>query len=82
VHAGTSSGRVNNCDGTEDNCVPDPFYYDTRTIFNFLEDIGKSWKVYNDSVLISLKRAQFITQLGNPLLVGHFQSFGQFRKDR
>jgi phospholipase C len=81
VHAGTSSGRVNNCDGTEDNCVPDPFYYHTRTIFNFLEDIGKSWKVYNDSVLISLTRAQFITQLGNPLLDGHFQSFGQFRKD-
>ena len=81
VHAGTSCGRVNNCDGNEDDCIPDPLYYDTRTIFNFLEDIGKSWKVYNDSVLMSLTRAQFITQLGDPLLEGHFQGFGQFKQD-
>jgi phospholipase C len=81
VHAGTSLGRVNNCDDNEDNCVPDPLYYDTRTIFNFLEDIGKTWKVYNDSVLMSLTRVQFITQLGNPFLEGHFQGFGQFKKD-
>jgi phospholipase C len=81
VHAGTSCGRVNNCNDDEDDCVPDPLYYDTRTIFNFLEDIGVSWKVYNDSVLMSLTRAQFITHLGDPLLEGHFHSFGQFRKD-
>lgn len=81
MHAGTSCGRVNNCDGIKDNCVPDPLHYNSRTIFNFLEDIKVSWKVYNDSVLMSLTRAQFITQLGNPFLEGHFHSFGQFRKD-
>lgn len=80
-HAGTSCGRVNNCDDSQDVCVPDPLYYDTRTIFNFLEDIGVGWKVYNDSILMSLTRAQFITRLGDPLLEGRFHGFGQFKKD-
>lgn len=81
VHAGTSCGRVNNCNNNEDDCVPDPLYYDTRTIFNFLQDIGKGWKVYNDSWLMSLTRAQFIEHLGDPFWEGHFKSFSDFVKD-
>src|SRR5262249_35820336 len=40
VHAGTSCGRVDNCDGGHNDCIPDPGHYDTRTIFEFLEDVG------------------------------------------
>ena len=81
VHAGTSCGRVNNCDHNKDDCIPDPRYYDTKTIFNKLEDLGISWKVYNDSLVESLTRAQFAVHLQNPLLQPHFQSFNQFLRD-
>jgi phospholipase C len=81
VHAGTSCGRLNNCDDNHDECVPDPLYYDTRTIFNFLQDIGVSWTVYNDSALMSLTRAQFIEHLGDPFWEGHFHGFGDFKRD-
>src|SRR5215472_15734967 len=81
LHAGTSCGRVNNCDGTDDNCVPNPAHYDTRTIFNVLDDVGESWRVYNDSVLMSLTRLQFFTHLGDPRFEPNFRLFGQFLSD-
>lgn len=81
MHAGTSCGRVNNCDHNHDNCVPDPGYYDTKSIFNVLEKMGHSWRVYNDTFLMSLTRAQFIEHLGDPLLEDHFHSFDTFKKD-
>jgi len=82
VHAGTSCGRVNNLDkDMDDNTPPDPFYYDTKTVFNVLKEVGVTWKVYADTFLPSLTRYQFITQLYDPLLIGHFRGFEDFRND-
>ena len=81
VHAGTSCGRVNNCDKNEDNCLPDPLYYHTPTIFNLLGHHGHTWKVYNDTTLMSCTRAQFIEQLFWPSLDDRFQGFDRFKKD-
>jgi len=48
VHAGTSSGYVNNKGG-------DDFLFDndTTTIFNLLEESQRSWKIYHGSWLIT-----------------------------
>jgi phospholipase C len=52
VHSGSSDGHVNN-----ENYEP----YGNRTIFNVLEDQGKSWGVFHDSDLIpSLTHIQFL----------------------
>jgi len=67
VHAGTSMGRVNN--------QPEPLY-DAQTIFEVLEDTGHSWRVYNDTILMSLARLQF-PQLWDPLLQRHFRGIGE-----
>src|SRR6266705_5705485 len=71
VHAGTSMGRVSN--------KPDPLY-DAETIFEVLEDTGHRWKVYNDTILMSLARLQF-PQLWDPLLQPHFHGMGEFEED-
>lgn len=73
VHCGTSNGRVN-------NWPYDPFQYDIPTIFNTLETMGISWKVYNDTELISLTRAQ-LPRLWDPLLEDHFHGFERFKED-
>lgn len=71
VHAGTSIGRVNN--------QPEPLY-DAQTIFEVLEDSGHSWRVYNDSILMSLARLQF-PALWDPLLQPHFRGIGELEED-
>lgn len=71
LHAGTSMGRVNN--------KPEPLY-ETQTIFEALEETGHSWRVYNDTILMSLVRLQF-PQLWDPLLQVHFRGFGEFEED-
>ncbi len=71
MHAGTSMGRVNN--------KPEPLY-DAETIFEVLRDTGHSWKVYNDTVLMSLARLQF-PQLWDPVLQPHFHTMGEFDED-
>lgn len=43
VHAGTSSGYVYN---TWDSLPPGVLINDTPTVFNVLEDAGRSWRVY------------------------------------
>jgi len=45
VHAGTSNGNVVN--GTH----PNPFDWNVRTIFNVLEEMGTSWKVYSNTAI-------------------------------
>ena len=80
VHAGTSCGRVNNCDHNEDNCIPDPGHYDKCPIFNVLEELGHSWTIYNDTVLMSLARAQFIEHLAL-MPEQRFRSFDDFKQD-
>lgn len=82
VHAGTSCGRVNNCNGNVDNCLLPPMsVYDSRTIFNVLESTGHAWKVYNDSDLPSLTRIQFYKHLADPFLELHFKGFDDFVAD-
>ncbi|WP_291994938.1 alkaline phosphatase family protein [Candidatus Accumulibacter sp. ACC003] len=83
VHAGTSCGRVNNLDKDVDDWTPpNPLYYNTPTIFNVLHELGVTWKVYADSIITpTLTRSQFVTQLGNPLLQGHFRGFTEFCND-
>jgi phospholipase C len=71
LHAGTSMGRVNN--------LPEPLY-DAETIFEVLEATGHSWKVYNDTVLMSLGRLQF-PQLWDSSVQPHFQGIEQFEQD-
>lgn len=71
VHAGTSMGRVNN--------KPEPLY-DAQTIFEVLENTGYSWRVYNDTILMSLARLQF-PRLWDPLLQVHFRGMGEFEED-
>ncbi|HEX4543696.1 MAG TPA: alkaline phosphatase family protein [Candidatus Acidoferrum sp.] len=69
--AGTSMGRVNN--------KPEPLY-DAPTIFEVLENTQHRWRVYNDTILMSLARLQF-PQLWDPLLQVHFRGFGEFEED-
>jgi phospholipase C len=71
VHAGTSMGRVNN--------QPQPLC-DAPTIFEVLEDTGHAWRVYNDTILMSLARLQF-PRLWDPLLQVHFRGIGEFEED-
>jgi phospholipase C len=71
LHAGTSMGRINN--------KPEPLY-DAETIFEVLEDTGHTWRVYNDTLLMSLARLQF-PQLWEPLLQVHFRGMGEFEED-
>lgn len=69
VHTGSSDGHLNN-DHLE--------LYNIPTIFNVLEDHGKSWGVFSDAILLpSLTEAQF------PKLwphLGHFHDIGKFKK--
>jgi phospholipase C len=74
VHAGTSNGNVNN--GT----VPNPFHWNLTTIFNVLNSIGASWKVYNDDFAPSLTRLMF-PRLWEISLNGHFRGFDAFQDD-
>jgi len=71
VHAGTSMGRVNNKPET---------LYEAETIFEVLKATGHSWKVYNDTFLMSLARLQF-PQLWDPLLQPHFHGMEEFEED-
>jgi phospholipase C len=45
VHAGTSNGNVVNGD------PPNPFDWNVKTIYEVLEKMGVSWKIYSDTLL-------------------------------
>jgi phospholipase C len=64
IHAGTSFGRLNNCNGasTED-CVPNfSVYAGKRTIFDVLDEQSVRWRVYQDAVIVgTLTSFQFWT---------------------
>ncbi|HEY8025905.1 MAG TPA: alkaline phosphatase family protein [Burkholderiaceae bacterium] len=68
VHSGSSDGHINN-----ENCE----LYDIDTIFNVLEQQGKSWGVFHDTTLIpSLTQFQFLPKLGD--YPEKFKRFDQF----
>jgi phospholipase C len=73
AHAGTSNGNVVN--GTH----PNPLDWNVPTIFNVLEDLGISWKVYSDTVITPA-----LTWLMFPKLWGlsldRFSHFNDFKQ--
>jgi phospholipase C len=70
VHSGSSDGHLNNDDYD---------LYDIPTIFNVLNDQGKSWAVFHNTTLIpSLTMTQFSPQL--LLHDDHFFKFDLFQK--
>jgi phospholipase C len=83
VHAGTSCGRINNLDKSQDdNTPPNPMYYkNAKPIFEVFQHIGVSWKIYTDTLLPSLTRYQFAVQLLNPALQPNFRHIDDFEKD-
>jgi phospholipase C len=54
--------------------------YDAPTIFEVLENTGHSWRVYNDTILMSCARLQF-PRLWDPLLQIHFRGIGELEED-
>jgi phospholipase C len=75
AHAGTSNGHVDNGEPA------DPLVWNVRTIFSVLEEIGASWAVYHDTLVIpSLTRTQF-PELWSGSLDGNFRSFADFQSD-
>ena len=88
AHAGTSCGRVNNLDKDEDDdySIPDPRYYaSAKTLLNYLQEIGVSWKVYSEAQdhlpVPSLTRLQFLFRVGDRQFDPNFQNFSQLKKD-
>jgi len=61
------------------NNKPEPLY-DAETIFEVLETTRHSWRVYNDTFIMSLVRLQF-PQLWDPLLQPHFHEMEEFEED-
>jgi phospholipase C len=70
VHTGSSDGHNDNDDYE---------LYDIPTIFNVLEEQGKSWGVFHDTTLIpSLTLTQFLPRLGDYDLE-HFHHYDEFK---
>lgn len=73
-HAGTSNGNVVN------GAHPNPFDWDVRNIFNVLEDVKASWRVYSDTLIVPA-----LTWLMFPNLwrysFDRFRHFSHFKED-
>jgi phospholipase C len=70
VHTGSSDGHINN-DGFE--------LYDIPTIFNVLENQGKSWGIFHDTTFIpSLTLTQFLPRL--TVYDDHFHKYDIFKQ--
>jgi len=72
-HAGTSNGNVVN------GKIPNPFLWDVRNIFEVLDDVGASWKVYHDTVIVPSLTWLMFPNLW--LKLGHFATFDAFKDD-
>jgi phospholipase C len=72
LHTGTSGGQV-----TNDNI----FAYDTRTIFEVLQDVGATWAVYKDTILPSLAELQYPRLLDFSSHILDFASFQSAAKN-
>ncbi len=72
VHAGTSSGYVNNRGGGRF------FVNDTPTIFDLLEGAGKSWKIYCGSWLLESFALLTQKRLWKYAVTEHFAHFKEF----
>ena len=73
-HAGTSNGNVDN-----GSPIPNPFDWDVRNIFNVMDDIGASWRVYHDTVIVPPMTWLMFPNLW--LKLDHFPGFDDFKSD-
>lgn len=73
-HSGTSNGNVVN------GSIPNPLDWNVRTIFNVLEDLDVSWKVYSDGQPIPSLTLSMSPQLW-PFAVTRFHDFDDFKSD-
>lgn len=73
-HAGTSNGNVVNGEH------PNPWAWNVRTIFNVLEDMGISWRVYSDTELIPSLTLAMSPQLWQ-FSMTRFAHFDDFQRD-
>ncbi|WP_246793848.1 alkaline phosphatase family protein [Burkholderia perseverans] len=81
AQAGTSNGNVNNTTarpGSTGLDLPDPFQWDVRTIFNVLQDVGESWAVYHDTLVVPPLTRTMFPQLWDEALSPNFQHFSAF----
>jgi phospholipase C len=73
-HAGTSNGNVVNGN------TPNPLAWNVPTVFNVLEDIGVSWRVYSDTVITPALTWLMSPQLW-PFSLDRFRHFDDFKSD-
>ena len=73
-HAGTSNGNVVN------GQLPNPLQWDVPTIFNVLEDVGATWRVYSDTVITPALTWLMFPKLW-PYSLGRFMHFDSFKQD-
>src|SRR5665213_2567227 len=88
VHAGSSFGRLNNCDGDKyyDGYDFDfSAYTDQKTIYKVCYDQQFAWKIYGPSgannVPFTATTTQFLGTLGQNPLLGHTDSLEHFESD-
>lgn len=88
VHAGSSFGRLNNCDGSKYNDGYDfdfSAYSNQTTIFEVLYNLGYSWKIYGPSgggnAPFTATTAQFHGTLLWQPLAGYTDSLDHFEYD-
>jgi phospholipase C len=72
-HSGTSNGN------TVNGKIPNPFLWDARNIFNVLDDVQSSWKVYHDTVIVPSLTWLMFPNLW--LKLGNFATFDAFKND-
>jgi phospholipase C len=70
-HSGTSNGHVVNGEH------PNPLLWNVPTIFNVLQDVGTSWRVYSAAKLIPALTLLMSPQL-LPFSLSHFSHFDDF----
>ncbi|HWW16884.1 MAG TPA: alkaline phosphatase family protein [Candidatus Dormibacteraeota bacterium] len=75
VHSGTSNGEVNN------GILPDPFDFDAPTIFNVLQKIGASWKVYSNTEITPSLTRTFAPRLWDSKFDPNFARVTAFEQD-
>lgn len=74
-HSGTSNGHIVNGDN------PDPFQWSVRTIFNVLEDIEATWKVYTAAATPVPALTLLMSQQLWPYAFSRFSRFDNFVQD-
>lgn len=78
VHAGTSNGNVDNAVPPD---PPDPFQWNVPTIYNVLDSLRITWKVYHDTTLIPPLTRIMFPKLWDLRFTENFPGFDRFKED-